>query len=148
MKKLILTLAMISSSYAFASTTDIWEGPGTQFDAHGKATGNYNLVVQNVTTGTQIQSTVTITLADGTVKTEQCQITNDSAGGWKSLCGTFQGGGGCFGEGMCASYEADANGHAFATNVAIDGASDLRMLRTELQNGQATGFYREKLHKR
>ena len=146
MKKLILTLALISSSSAFAAT-EVWEGAGSLFDVQGNTIGDYQLKVENSKDGNKTQSQVTITLPKGQIITENCSITNDEKG-WKSECGPSKGGGQCLGEGLCISYEEDGTGKAYATTIVMDGPSDMRMLRTELQAGKAVRLYREKLHKK
>jgi hypothetical protein len=148
MKSLIMALALIGAQSSFAATTDVWEGPGALFDLQGNSISTYTLLVENTKNGSQIQSNVTITLPDGTTQKEQCLMTETGANHWTSKCDYGSGGGSCFGEGMCISYEADANGKAFATTIAMDGPNDMRLLRTELKNGQAVQFFREKLHKR
>lgn len=146
MKKVIVLIATLVSSAAFAGT-DVWEGSGSLFDLQGQPAGDYQLVVENTTSGNEIQNLVTVTLADGSFKKLQCIMTK-SGDGWTSICDQGQGGGHCFGEGLCISYVADATGKAFATTIVMDGPSDMRLLRTELQNGQAVRFFREKLHKK
>ena len=148
MKKLIIALALVASPATFAASTDIWEGPGSLFDVQGNPLSTYSLVVENIKNGNQIQSNVTVTLPDGTIHKQQCLMTETSQDGWKSDCDHGKGGGHCFGEGLCISYEEDSTGKAYATTIVMDGPTDMRLLRTELQNGQAVRFFREKLHKR
>ncbi len=148
MKKLILTIAMIAPQQTLAATTDIWEGSGSLFDTKCNPTGTYSLVVENTKNGNQIQSNVTVILPDGSVHKKHCLMTESSSESWKSECDNGKGGGHCFGEGLCVSYVEDGTGKAYATTIAMDGPSDMRLLRTELQNGQAVRFFREKLHKR
>ena len=148
MKTLILAMTLIVSQHSFAASTDIWEGPGSLFDVKGNPTSTYNLVVENTKNGNQIQSNVTVTLPNGTTQQQQCLMTETSQDGWTSKCDHGNGGGHCFGEGLCISYEEDSSGKAYATTIVMDGPSDMRLLRTELLNGQAVQFFREKLHKR
>ncbi len=148
MKKLILTIALTATHQSMAATTDVWEGPGSLFDTQGRATGIYSLVVENTKKGNQIQRNVTVTLPDGSTHREQCLMTESRSGGWTSDCDNGKGGGQCFGEGLCISYTEDGTGKAYATTIVMDGPSEMRLLRTELQYGQAVRFFREKLHKR
>jgi len=148
MKTLILAMTLIASQHSFAGSTDVWEGPGSLFDVKGNATSTYNLVVENTKSGSQIQSNVTVTLPDGTTHKQQCLMTETSQDGWTSKCDHGNGGGPCFGGGFCISYVSNSTGKAYATTIVMDGPSDMRLLRTELQNGQAVQFFREKLHKR
>lgn len=148
MKSLICALALFASQNTFAITTNIWEGPGSLFDAHGNLSGSYNLVVENTQTGNKIKSNVTVTLADGRVHKQQCLMTETGKDSWESNCDHGKGSGHCFGEGLCVSYEENSTGKAYATTIVMDGPSDMRLLRTELLNGKAVQFFREKLHKR
>jgi hypothetical protein len=148
MKTLIFALVLIGSQTAGAAATDIWEGSGTLFELQGKPTGTYDLLVENTRNGDQTQSQVTVTLADGTIYKQQCLITQKVPGKWISECDHGKGGGACLGEGLCLSYEEDSSGKAYATTIVIDGPADMRLVRTELQSGQAVRFFREKLHKR
>ena len=68
--------------------------------------------------------------------------------GWTSECDNGNGGGRCFGEGLCVSYVEDKTGKSFATTIIKDDDNNMRMLRTELDHGKAVRFYREKLHKK
>ena len=45
MKKLLLTIAMMTTQTTLAAAADIWEGSGTLFDTKGNATGKYSLLV-------------------------------------------------------------------------------------------------------
>ncbi|MBK9321612.1 MAG: hypothetical protein IPM97_01410 [Bdellovibrionaceae bacterium] len=154
MKKLIFTIALVASQHTFAGSTDIWEGSGALFDLQGTETGKYDLVVENSKNGSQIQSNVTVTLPDGTTQKHQCLLTGTGQKGWKSECdnsdsiGAGNGGGQCFGEGLCISYDEHSTGKSYATTIIMDGSTDMRLLRTEVQNGKAVRFFREKLHKR
>ncbi|MBX9767182.1 MAG: hypothetical protein K2X47_07925 [Bdellovibrionales bacterium] len=148
MKTLILTLTALLAQTSLAGTPDIWEGDGALFEVHGKPAVTYHLVVENTKTADITNTNVTVTLPDGTAIKQQCVMTERTPGKWSSECDHGKGGGSCFGEGLCISYEEDAMGRAFATTIVMDGPSDMRILRTELQNGQATRFFREKLHKR
>ncbi|MBK7959922.1 MAG: hypothetical protein IPK04_01035 [Bdellovibrionales bacterium] len=148
MKKLLFAIALIASQRTFAGSTDIWEGPGALFDLQGKETGKYDLVVVNAKNGSQIRSNITVTLPDGSVQRHQCLMTETSHDGWQSKCDNGDGGGHCFGEGLCISYVEDTTGKSYSTTIVMDGSVDMRLLRTELQDGKALRFFREKLHKR
>jgi hypothetical protein len=143
-----MVTSLFAAQWSMAASVDVWEGPGAQFDVSGNATSTYDLVVENERIGDQIQSHVTIALPGGTTLKQQCLMTKTSADAWSSTCDHGVGGGRCFGEGLCISYESAPAGKAFATTIVFDGASEMCLLRTELQNGQAVRFYREKLHKK
>ena len=147
MKILVFALTIIASQTTFAASTEVWEGPGSLFDVRGNFSGTYNLVVENTKSGHQMRSNVTVTLPNGTSHKHQCIMTEAGAG-WNSECDHGKGGGRCYGEGLCLSYEKDSTGKAYATTIVMDGPSDMRLLRTALQNGQAVQIFREKLHKR
>lgn len=148
MKKLMIALVLVASPAAFAAKSDVWEGPGTMFDDQGKVVSNYHLVVENTKNGSGTVSNVTVTLPDGSERKSQCRMTETGEKGWASDCDHGKGGGACFGEGLCESYEEDATGHAFATTIVMDGSKGMRLLRTELKNGRAVHFFREKLQRR
>lgn len=148
MKKLLIALILMASSAAFAAKTEVWEGPGTLFDDQGKVVSSYHLVVENTKNGREILSHVTVTFPDGTERKSQCRMTETGQKGWVSDCDHGKGGGACFGEGLCESYEEDSTGRAFASTIVMDGSANMRLLRTELKNGRAVHFFREKLQKR
>ena len=145
MKKLIFALTLIASLNA-AAATDVWKGTGELFNLQGRKTGSYALTVENEKQGDVTLSKITVTLPDGKSERHQCRITGDDDG-WHSDCDHGQGGGRCYGEGLCESYVADGNGRAFATTMVFDGPEDMRLLRTELKDGKAVRIFREKLHK-
>ncbi|MET0592971.1 MAG: hypothetical protein ABW133_09745, partial [Polyangiaceae bacterium] len=58
------------------------------------------------------------------------------------------GGGHCFANAMCQTYEERADGHAFATTIARDGADKLRILITELDKGKAVRVFQQTLSKK
>jgi hypothetical protein len=147
MKKLLITLALIASQSGFAATS-VWEGPGLLFDANGNPAGHYNVLVERTKSGNQVKSSITVKLPDGTTQQHQCLATESAENRWKSTCDHGKGGGSCFGDGLCISYEEDGNGKSYATTIIFDGPSQMRLLRTELRNGQAFRFFREKLYKR
>ncbi len=149
MKYVLLFWIGLSAQAVFASTKESWSGTGALFDLHGKNLGNYTLAMENIKNNSDIQSQVIVSLADGKTLTYNCQIKKETPDSWSSQCDHGKGGGRCLGEGLCISYEKTTEaGIAFATTIIKDGPSDLRLLRTELQNGQAVKFFREKLHKK
>lgn len=148
MKFLFLILTALASQAAYSANTDIWEGSGALFDLSGNQTGTYNLQVEKTHLGNKTQADVTVTLPNGTIYKHQCIMSDSNQTSWTSVCDHGKGGGHCFGEGLCISYEEDGTGKAYATNITLDGSSDMRLLRTELLNGKAVRFFREKLHKK
>lgn len=148
MKTLFIALALTLSAPAFAATTEIWEGSGTHFNIDGNPEGTYGLKVENTSNGKATQSHVTVTLPDGSIRKHQCSMTYSSDSRWKSECDNGFGGGQCLGDGLCASYIEDSNGKAYAMTIVMDSPTAMRLLRTELKNGHAVRFFREKLQKR
>ena len=146
MKKLALLLTLVIAQQA-AATTTIWKGEGALFNINGKSEGQYELTVTNNKTGDVTESNIQIKTANGSVIDLQCTNTAGKDESWSSQCGHGKGGGRCLGEGLCISYLEESSGKAFATTIAMDGPTDMRLLRTELQNGKAVRFFREKLHK-
>lgn len=146
MKKLAALLTLVIVQQAAAGTS-VWKGEGALFGINGTSQGEYELTVTNTKSGDVTESNIHIKTAEGSVIDLQCTNTAGSEDSWSSLCGHGKGGGSCFGEGLCISYLDSGNGKAFATTIVMDGAADMRLLRTELQNGKAVRFFREKLHK-
>ncbi len=146
MKKLVLALTLVIAQQA-AATTTIWKGEGNLFSLNGVEMGRYELSVTNTKNAEVTESSIQIKTADGSVIELQCTDTAGKDESWSSQCGQSKGGGRCFGEGLCISYLEAENAKAFATTIIMDGPSDMRLLRTELQSGKAVRFFREKLHK-
>jgi hypothetical protein len=146
MKKLAVILTLVVAHQATA-TTSIWKGEGSMFNQTGTNVGQYELTVTNNKNAEVTESKIQIKTANGNLIEMLCTNTENKDGGWASICGQSKGGGRCFGEGLCISYSEDGNGKAYATTIVMDGASDMRLLRTELENGKAIRFFREKLHK-
>jgi hypothetical protein len=151
MKTIICTLILLATPFTFAANTkitDTWEGTGTVTQAHGNDSSKYSLLVEKEKGEGSSVTHVTVTLADGTTQQHVCKMIEGSQGSWKSECDHGSGGGRCLTEGLCISYEDAGAGKAFATNIVMDGPKDMRLLRTELQDGKAVRFFSEKLHKR
>lgn len=89
---------------------------------------------------------MTVTLPSGIESQHQC-TTSKMIKGWSTQCQNGSGGGLCFGDGLCQSYIENASGQAFATTVIMDKDNSMRLLRTELANGEAVHFFRERLFK-
>lgn len=140
----LLTLVIVQQA---AAGTSVWKGEGALFGTNGTNQGEYELTVTNTKNGDVTESKIHIKTAEGSVIDMQCTNTAADNGSWSSQCNHGKGGGSCFGEGLCISYLDSGSGKAFATTVVMDGASDMRLLRTELQNGKAVRFFREKLRK-
>jgi hypothetical protein len=149
MKTILCTLLLLASQTTFAATSPtVWEGQGTLTTVHGQQLSTYKLLVERTEDKSGGVTNVTVTLPDGSTQNHVCRTTDGSHGGWKSVCDHGTGGGRCLTEGLCISYEEEAGGKAFATSIVMDGPADMRLLRTELQDGKAVQFFSEKLHKR
>lgn len=146
MKHLTLTLALVLAQHCIAAA-DVWKGEGSLFKLNGESEGSYSLTVKNTRNGSVTESEITVALANGAIINLQCTNTAGEGESWSSLCGHGKGGGRCLGEGLCISYLEGESGKAFATTIAMDGPSDMRLLRTELKDGKAVRFFREKLHR-
>ena len=147
MKTLITILSFICiAQFSQAQSAETWTGPGEIFNMKGESLQTYNLVVKNTPqeNGT-ILSEVKIDLPDGSIINQKCDITHGQ-NGWSTVCENSSGGGRCYGEGLCQSYTVDGD-KAFATTIVMDGENSMRLLRTELHNGEAVRIFREKLNK-
>ncbi|MBT4762728.1 MAG: hypothetical protein HOO06_13605 [Bdellovibrionaceae bacterium] len=145
---IIIGIMMITNHSVAAASVEIWEGDGVLFNSERKVISNYKLTVQNIELSDKVtQSNVTVKLPDGSVRKYQCTNTYGEKG-WSTQCDDGEGGGYCFGQGLCQSYISHSNGNSFATTIVKDGPKNMRLLRTQLEEGRATGFFREKLHKK
>lgn len=123
-----------------------WVGKGIRFN-HDKANAQpYGLEVVIDKSGADEISKVTVTPAAGSEILIECRR-SDGKQGWSLDCTNGKGGGYCFAHGMCQTYVADATGRAYATTISMDGPTSMRILRTELENGNAVAFYQETLQK-
>ena len=149
-KKLVtastLTLALVSSAKASViDSAGTWYGSGAVYSLEGKALGDYRVEMANtLTSPREMKSEITVTRLDGTLIQRLNQTIKDTDHGFTSDSEQGQGGGFCLGEGMCMSYVGSQTARAFASTLVVDPPSALRILRTELQNGKAVQFYREK----
>jgi hypothetical protein len=153
MKKLLLGVMVslfaghssASSSPAPIPEAHVWKGSGTRYDISKMEQGTYELTLEIQKLSPQEQKSVaTVTLATGEVMIISCSQVN-SERGWSLECSNGKGGGYCFDQGMCQNYVADADGRAYATTLSFDGKDSMRLLRTELLNGKAVGFFAETL---
>ncbi len=131
------------------TTKEVWKGSGAVFDQNGKQLASYELEVSIEEKSPGLRNRlVKVTMADGSVDEIVCSMRGDDDA-WSVSCEsdatTTKGGGYCFGEGLCQEYEEVSPTHAFATTVIEDDDNGLRLMRTELRNGVAVAFYREKL---
>lgn len=143
---LALALCSLSASPAFAAT--LWQGQGQLSDIRGKIIGNYSVSVSiEQLSAASERVKVEVVAANGAIVHKDTCLTFKSEKGWKKECdgGTSSGTmyAPQFGLGM--DYYVAKDGLAYATNIILDGENEMRLLRTELNNGQATRVFAEKL---
>ncbi len=145
---LIRTLLGLSMSlFAASAHAETWVGSGELFGPQGKKLGDYRLeVVSTKLAPDTVQTAVTVTLPGGAQKKYFSESVH-GADGWSTTGDHGTGGGHCFGalQDLCQSYTVDADGTAYATTIVFDSPIEMRLLRTELENGVATRFFRENL---
>lgn len=148
---LTLTFAAASDVASAEPADDLgtWEGAGVASDAaSGADLGPFTIVLARRSAGPHKTRT------DGTVKTgdgKTITFWQESDGGhrgFRLVSSNGTGGGRCFANGMCQTYEQRPDGHAFATTIAKDGGGKLRVLVTELDGGKAVRFYDQTLLKK
>ena len=147
MSSLILGTTFLATQASFAAPTSTWEGSGSVFDSKGGLISDYKLIVENTQSESTIQRDVSVTLADGKILKKHCSVNKKNEDGWTSDCDFGKGGGHCFGQGLCISYEEGFNGKNYASTIVMDSPKEMRLLRTELKDGQPVRFFRERLTK-
>lgn len=130
-----------------ADKAEIWGGEGATFMPNGTPLDTFQVkVVLTKKENGVIDSEATITkAADGSTKIISQQITPTRPNSFTIESNLGKGGGSCYGEGLCESYVADAEGKAFATTIVHDSKNARRYLTTELEQGKATKIIRQKL---
>lgn len=120
-----------------------WIGEGTVFDEQARPTGDYDVRLEQHPTGEgRIEQTVRITLPDGSTK----EFTQQLAQRGRHLeirSQQARGGGLDLGDGMLHTYVETGEGCAQAQTIAMDGDERMRIVRTELEDGEAVRFFRE-----
>jgi hypothetical protein len=86
-----------------------------------------------------------VTLGPGREVTFWQETEDRGASGFRVVTNNGAGGGTCFTNGICTTYEEREGGHAFATTLVKDAPGKIRMLTTELENGRAVRFYQQSL---
>lgn len=132
-----------------AASLGTWEGSGIAYDVSGKELGPFTIALTRTSDGPAKTLTEgVVTLADGTRKTFTQSLEAREGGGFRLESSNGAGGGRCFANDMCQSYEERADGHAFATTIVKDGAGRMRVLVTELDKGKAVRFFEQSLSKK
>jgi hypothetical protein len=145
-------LALVLPGSAAAGITDglgTWEGSGTASEISGKDLGPFTVSITRKSAGAgKVRADGKVTLAGGKEIIFWQDIEDHGSSGFRVTSNNGSGGGQCFANGLCQSYEKRADGHAFATTIAKDDGDKLRVLITELENGQAVRFFQQTLKKK
>lgn len=123
-----------------------WEGTGTSMTVRGTEASTFavSLVRKDVGQG-RVRMDGTVRLEGGKTLAVWEETIGGASGGFRISSSLGNGGGRCFDNGMCQSYVERADGRAFATTIAKDGASGLRIVVTELEGGKAVRFVQQTL---
>jgi hypothetical protein len=156
-KTLLVTAAfsfigLLAPNAARAGITDClgsWEGTGTASEVSGKELGVFTVSLTRKSIGNaKVRADGKVTLANGQEITFWQEFEDHGPKGFRLVSNNGNGGGHCFANAMCQAYEDRADGHAFATTIAKDGADKLRILVTELDQGKAIRFFQQTLSKK
>jgi hypothetical protein len=149
------TFCLVSCAVAQAAPTGIlnglgkWEGSGTTFDASGKDLGPFSVSLVRKSIGpSKVRGDGKITLASGQEIVFWQEFEEHGPNGFSLVSNHGSGGGQCFANGMCQTFDQAEGGHAFATTIVKDGADRIRILVTELEQGKAVRFHQETLLKK
>lgn len=145
-------LALLAPGSARAGITDglgTWEGSGTASEISGKDLGAFTVSITRKSVGAaKVRADGKVTLAGGKEIVLWQEVEDHGSSGFHIVSNNGSGGGQCFANGICQTYERRADGHAFATTIAKDEGGKLRILVTELENGQAIRFFQQTLLKK
>jgi hypothetical protein len=115
----------------------------------GRELGPFTItLVRKSVTASKVRADGTIRLSDGKSTTFWQEFEERGASGFSITSSNGAGGGRCFDNAMCQSYEQRADGHAFATTIVKDSPDKLRVLVTELEGGHAVRFFQQTLLKK
>jgi hypothetical protein len=126
-----------------------WEGTGTAHSVAGADLGGFSVSLRrtSATTGT-VRTDGKVLLGGGQVISFWQETVDAGGGGFRLTSNHGSGGGRCFANGMCQSYEEQQDGHAFATTIVRDAPAKLRILVTELDKGRAVRYMEQTLTKK
>jgi len=145
-------VGLFAPARAHAGITDtlgLWEGTGTASEVSGKDLGAFTVTLTRKSLGNaKVRADGKVTLANGHEVVFWQEFEERGPNGFQLVSNNGTGGGRCFANAICQTYEERADGHAFATTIAKDGASTLRILVTELDHGKAVRFFQQTLSKR
>ena len=142
----VLYFALVATAKAgLLDGLGTWQGTGAVFDSQGREAGSFTVELIRTAPDTQtVETRGSITMSTGEVIPVN-QKTTVRGNGFRIESNHGTGGGACFGAGICQSYEDAGNGKAFATTIVVDAPDRLRILVTELNQGQAVRFFRQSL---
>ena len=145
-----LFVSLSATTVAFADApmgTGTWEGSGTAVQRDGKKLGAFDVTITRKEAGERrVRADGTIKLANG----QEIHFWQEFEGtkeGFHIVSDRGNGGGRCFDNGMCQTYEEAKDGHAFATSLTKDEGGQLRLVTTELDHGKAVKFFYQTLRK-
>jgi hypothetical protein len=122
-----------------------WAGRGVSHDRAGESLGAFEISLERRAVGAIVRTEGTVTLGDGR-RIPFWQELEPRESGFRLRSEHGEGGGRCFGNGMCQTFEVKGD-DAVATTIAMDGADSIRVLVTELSRGVAVRFAEQALHK-
>jgi hypothetical protein len=142
-------LAPNSARAGITGSLGLWEGTGTASERSGKDLGVFTVSLTRKSIGNgKVRADGKVTLANGREITFWQEFEDHGPNGFRLVSNNGAGGGHCFANAMCQTYEERADGHAFATTIAKDGSDKLRILITELDQGKAVRFVQQTLSKK
>lgn len=145
----LVGLIATPANAGIADSLGTWEGSGTASEVSGKDLGGFTVsLTRRSLGGAKVRADGQVTLASGQKIAFWQEFEDHGQKGFTLVSNNGTGGGQCFANGMCQSYEQRADGHAFATTIAKDGGDKLRVLVTELDGGKALRFYEQTLSKK
>ncbi|MFO0676977.1 MAG: hypothetical protein U0169_10600 [Polyangiaceae bacterium] len=145
-------VAVVPSRSASAAMLDglgTWEGTGSMQDAAGNELGTMSVTVTRTSPGPKkLRNDIKVKLADGRELVYWQDLEDKGARGFTIVSNRGTGGGQCFANGLCQTYEQSRGGHAFATTLVKDGTDKVRLVTTELEAGRAVRFFQQSLERK
>src|SRR4051794_8476634 len=98
-----------------------WEGSGTLLEASGKDLGGFTVSLTRRRVGAgKVRSDGKVTVAGGQEIVFWQEFQDRGPNGFDVVSSNGSGGGQCFANGMCQTYERRSDGHDFATGIVKD----------------------------
>jgi hypothetical protein len=145
-------LAVTPSTWAAAgNATESWVGRGKVYDRQRQTVEDYTLEVDveaAAPAGAARSFSVTVRNLNGDVTFSDRCVESDAGDAWTRQCTGGSSEGRTFDFGLGVDYYVAKDGTAFATDVFHVDATHMRLLRTQLEQGEATKFYVEALTKK